>query len=110
MKKIRDLGSLPADAFEKYRKSNVKQLWKKLDKCNSELKKYSHVNKKAMDQYVSFSDEKEKFIKRKEELDKAHEVFIYPLFICHVAQRVGPYRVWHYRTHSPDCSGFKVGG
>eukprot|EP00112_Aurelia_sp_Birch-Aquarium-sp1_P006184 Seg1688.15 transcript_id=Seg1688.15/GoldUCD/mRNA.D3Y31 product="Structural maintenance of chromosomes protein 3" protein_id=Seg1688.15/GoldUCD/D3Y31 len=73
MKKIRDLGSLPADAFEKYRKSNVKQLWKKLDKCNSELKKYSHVNKKAMDQYVSFSDEKEKFIKRKEELDKAHE-------------------------------------
>ena len=81
MKKIRDLGSLPADAFEKYRKSNVKQLWKKLDRCNSELKKYSHVNKKAMDQYVSFSDEKEKFIKRKEELDKAHEVFIYPLNI-----------------------------
>jgi len=73
MKKIRDLGSLPADAFEKYKKSNVKQLWKKLEKCNSELKKYSHVNKKAMDQFVSFSEEKEKFIKRKDELDKAHE-------------------------------------
>ena len=26
MKKIRDLGSLPAEAFEKYRKSNVKQV------------------------------------------------------------------------------------
>ncbi|XP_065071317.1 structural maintenance of chromosomes protein 3-like [Rhopilema esculentum] len=73
MKKIRDLGSLPAEAFEKYRKVNVKQLWKKLDKCNADLKKYSHVNKKAMDQFVSFSEEKEKFIKRKEELDKAHE-------------------------------------
>ena len=38
------------------------------------MKKYSHVNKKAMDQFVSFSEEKEKFIKRKDELDKAHEV------------------------------------
>ena len=27
MKKIRDLGSLPADAFEKYKKSNVKQVF-----------------------------------------------------------------------------------
>ena len=50
------------------------QLWKKLEKCNAELKKYSHVNKKAMDQFVSFSEEKEKFMKRKDELDKAHEV------------------------------------
>ena len=30
-----------------------------------------------MDQFVSFSEEKEKFIKRKDELDKAHEVLTF---------------------------------
>ena len=50
------------------------QLFKQLEKCNSELKKYSHVNKKALDQFVNFSDQKEKLIKRKEELDSAYKV------------------------------------
>ncbi|XP_072027015.1 structural maintenance of chromosomes protein 3-like isoform X1 [Amphiura filiformis] len=72
MHKIRELGSLPSDAFEKYTKLSIKQLFKKLEQCNAELKKYSHVNKKALDQFVNFSDQKEKLIKRKEELDKGH--------------------------------------
>ncbi|XP_022671008.1 structural maintenance of chromosomes protein 3-like [Varroa destructor] len=71
MKKIRDLGSLPSDAFEKYQNLTLKQLFKKLDQANNELKKYSHVNKKALDQFVSFSEQKEKLMKRKEELDRA---------------------------------------
>ncbi len=50
------------------------QLFKKLDQANQELKKYSHVNKKALDQFVNFSDQKEKLIKRKEELDSGHKV------------------------------------
>ena len=74
MRKIRELGSLPSDAFEKYTKLSIKQLFKKLEQCNAELKKYSHVNKKALDQFVNFSDQKEKLIKRKEELDKGHAV------------------------------------
>ncbi|XP_077991930.1 structural maintenance of chromosomes protein 3-like [Glandiceps talaboti] len=73
MRKIRELGSLPSDAFEKYNNLSLKQLFKKLEQCNAELKKYSHVNKKALDQFVNFSDQKEKLIKRKEELDKGHE-------------------------------------
>merc|ERR1712096_178203 len=52
MRKIRDLGSLPQDAFEKYQGYSHKTLMKELEKCNKELKKYSHVNKKALDQYV----------------------------------------------------------
>ena len=84
MRKIRELGSLPSDAFEKYTKLSIKQLFKKLEQCNAELKKYSHVNKKALDQFVNFSDQKEKLIKRKEELDKGHAVstsfFIFPYF------------------------------
>merc|ERR1719192_2429689 len=50
-----------------------KQLFKQLERANQELKKYSHVNKKALDQYVSFSEQKEKLIKRKEELDKGNK-------------------------------------
>eukprot|EP00794_Sanderia_malayensis_P005549 gene5549-6234_t len=73
MKKIRDLGSLPSDAFKKYRVLHTKQLWKRLEKCNEDLKKYSHVNKKALDQFVTFSEEKERLTKKKGELDKAHE-------------------------------------
>jgi len=72
-KKIRELGSLPSDAFDKYKSMSQKQLFKQLEKANQELKKYSHVNKKALDQYVSFSEQKEKLISRKDELDKGHQ-------------------------------------
>ncbi|KAL8567919.1 hypothetical protein ACOMHN_059041 [Nucella lapillus] len=79
MRKIRDLGSLPSDAFEKYQNLSLKQLFKKLEHCNTELKRYGHVNKKALDQFVNFSDQKEKLIKRKEELDRAHESIVHDL-------------------------------
>ncbi|CAH2322529.1 structural maintenance of chromosomes 3 [Pelobates cultripes] len=73
MKKIRELGSLPQEAFEKYQTLSLKQLFRKLEQCNTELKKYSHVNKKALDQFVNFSEQKEKLIKRQEELDRGHK-------------------------------------
>ncbi|CAI9732558.1 maintenance of chromosomes 3-like [Octopus vulgaris] len=73
MRKIRELGSLPSDAFDKYQDLSLKQLFKKLEQCNQELKKYSHVNKKALDQFINFSDQKEKLMKRKDELDSAHK-------------------------------------
>merc|ERR1712061_733190 len=72
-KKIRELGSLPTDAFSKYKNMSQKQLFKQLEKANTELKKYSHVNKKALDQFISFSEQKEKLMNRKEELDRGHK-------------------------------------
>ena len=48
-------------------------MFRKLEQCNTELKKYSHVNKKALDQFVNFSEQKEKLIKRQEELDRGHK-------------------------------------
>merc|ERR1712223_1064211 len=72
-KKIRELGSLPTDAFSKYKNMSQKQLLKQLEKANQELKKYSHVNKKALDQFISFSEEKEKLMARNEELDRGHK-------------------------------------
>lgn len=52
------------------------QLYKKLEQCNHELKKYSHVNKKALDQFISFSEQKEKLVNRKAELDRGYNVSI----------------------------------
>lgn len=72
-KKIRDLGSLPSEAFDKYQSLATKALFKKLETANSELKKYSHVNKKALDQFISFSEQKEKLVSRKEELDRGYD-------------------------------------
>jgi len=37
------------------------------------LKKYSHVNKKAFDQYVNFSEKRESLMDRKDELDRGAE-------------------------------------
>lgn len=73
MRKIRDLGSLPSDAFEKYQKKNLKELHKLLHKCNEQLKNYSHVNKKALDQYVNFTEQREELHKRQAELDAGDE-------------------------------------
>ena len=39
-KKIREMGTLPADAFEEYRNHSPKELHKLLQKCQSQLGKY----------------------------------------------------------------------
>lgn len=57
-KKIRDLGAVPNDLIEKYKHYTTKNLYKKLDDANRALKKYGHVNKKALDQFMSFSEER----------------------------------------------------
>lgn len=49
MKKIRDLGSVPSDV-DKYSRKSIRDLKAILSKCNQELQKYGHVNKKALDQ------------------------------------------------------------
>ncbi|RWS27390.1 structural maintenance of chromosomes protein 3-like protein 2, partial [Leptotrombidium deliense] len=76
MRKIRELGTLPGDAETKYANLSLKQLYKKLQQCNQELQKYSHVNKKALDQYLDFSEKKEKLLERKADLDSGHKSII----------------------------------
>ena len=73
LKATRNLGVLPADAYDKYQDMSMKELYFKLDQCNQELKKLSHVNKKAMDQFVQFSEHKEKLLQRREEADRAYK-------------------------------------
>lgn len=63
------VGSLPSD-LDDYRKLSQKQVLKQLQNVNRDLKKYSHVNKKALDQYMHFSEQRDKFVERKKELDE----------------------------------------
>lgn len=72
-KKIRELGPLSSDAFERYKRKSVKELYKMLHTCNEQLQQFSHVNKKALDQYVNFTDQREQLQRRQAELDAGDE-------------------------------------
>ena len=63
-----------------------------MHQCNEELKKYSHVNKKALDQFVNFSEQKEKLMKRKDELDKGYQVrhYDYTSYSTYLLSSVAP--------------------
>ncbi|WCJ28438.1 Structural maintenance of chromosomes protein 3 [Euphorbia peplus] len=71
--KIRELGPLSSDAFETYKRKNVKELHKMLHRCNQQLEQFSHVNKKALDQYVNFTEQREELQSRQAELDAGDE-------------------------------------
>lgn len=57
-----------------HKKKSIKELYKMLHKCNEQLKQFSHVNKKALDQYANFTDQREELQKRQQELDAGDEV------------------------------------
>lgn len=86
-KNIRDLGVLPDEAFEKfantdsktvsprcdcfqsYMYTNMLKVTARLKKVNEALKKYKHVNKKAVEQYNAFTAQRDNLTKRRKELD-----------------------------------------
>ncbi|CAA7022681.1 unnamed protein product [Microthlaspi erraticum] len=72
-KKIRGLGPLSSEAFDSYKRKNVKELQKMLHRCSEQLQQFSHVNKKALDQYVNFTEQREELQKRQAELDAGDE-------------------------------------
>lgn len=72
-KKIRELGPLSSDAFETYVRKSIKELHKMLHRCNEQLQQFSHVNKKALDQYVNFTEQREELQRRQAELDSGDE-------------------------------------
>ncbi|KAL2188457.1 RecF/RecN/SMC protein [Thermothelomyces heterothallicus CBS 203.75] len=72
-KNIRDLGILPEEAFGKYEKMKPEQIESRLRKVNEALKKYKHINKKAFDQYNSFTAQRDQLLKRRKELDTSQK-------------------------------------
>ncbi|KAK8185020.1 chromosome segregation protein sudA (DA-box protein sudA) [Phyllosticta capitalensis] len=70
---IRDLGVLPDEAFDKYQNLESNKALKRLHKINEALKKYSHVNKKAFEQYANFTKQRDTLMKRRAELDSSQK-------------------------------------
>eukprot|EP00842_Homolaphlyctis_polyrhiza_P003526 jgi/Hompol1/4174/HPOL_003549-RA len=73
LRKIRDLGVLPEEAFEKYVYADENQLVEQLHGVNETLKQFSHVNKKAYEQYSNFAQQKEQLMQRQSELDASDQ-------------------------------------
>ncbi|KAJ1676723.1 Structural maintenance of chromosomes protein 3, partial [Spiromyces aspiralis] len=84
VRNICDLGVLPEEAFQKYtgkspqkasywRPRPALHLLKRLHKVNSKLKKYSHVNKKAFEQYTNFTQQRDDLLARERELEESAE-------------------------------------
>ncbi|KAK8117543.1 uncharacterized protein PG998_005824 [Apiospora kogelbergensis] len=84
-KTIRDLGVLPEEAFEKYENMTQEKASSRLMKVKEALKKYQHINKKALDQYNSFTTEQDRLLKRRKELDQSQESI--EELVAHLDQR-----------------------
>ncbi|KAI9657307.1 MAG: Structural maintenance of chromosomes protein 3 [Bathelium mastoideum] len=65
---IRELGALPDEAFKEYKNMSLEKAMRRLPKVKAALKKYSHVNKKAFEQYNSFTKQRTVLIERRNEL------------------------------------------
>ncbi|KAK9248567.1 RecF/RecN/SMC [Lipomyces tetrasporus] len=70
-RKVRDLGALPEEAFDRYKQLKSESVLKRLHKLTEDLKKFSHINKKAFEQYTNFTKQREALLARREELDKS---------------------------------------
>jgi structural maintenance of chromosome 3 (chondroitin sulfate proteoglycan 6) len=78
---IRDLGVLPEEAFGTHDNEDSKSLLSKLHTVNDGLKQFSHINKKAFEQYSSFTKQREGLNKRKADLDTSAQVYLLILII-----------------------------
>lgn len=72
-RKIRELGVLPEEAFTKYTDVDPEQLLRNLNTVNKKLSKYNHINRKALEQYLNFSKQRDELVERRKESDKSKE-------------------------------------
>ena len=69
-RKIADLGSVPSSAVQKFQAiTSKRQLRHELKRITAERAQYSNVNKKALDQYVNFTERRDNLIARRDKLD-----------------------------------------
>ncbi|KAI3624201.1 SMC3 [Malassezia furfur] len=69
---IRDLGVLPEDAFRKYATLSSDRLVQQLQSARAALSQMAHVNKRAVEQYNSFTKQRDTLLRRHEELEASN--------------------------------------
>lgn len=72
--KLRELTGINPDLKAKYENESRAKISKMYQKVNSELNKHDHVNKKAIDQYQSFSEQLVELQTKKKEIDRNETV------------------------------------
>ncbi|KAH3666106.1 hypothetical protein OGAPHI_004295 [Ogataea philodendri] len=72
-RKIRDLGVLSEEAFTSFKEMVSGEILILLNEATEGLKQYSHVNKKALEQFVNFTKQRDSLVERRDELDQAKE-------------------------------------
>lgn len=73
VKKIRDLGALAMTQYDKFKNMPTSRLLKRSSELAEALKKFAHVNKKALEQHTNFTKQREDLLERRKELDRAEE-------------------------------------
>lgn len=66
---IRELGTLPTAELEAFKHLSLRDVMREFATRTERLKSFSHVNKKALDQYVSFNEQRATLLARQQELD-----------------------------------------
>ncbi len=72
-RKIREVGTISSEEFAKFKDKEAKELYARLHKVQEELQGYTHVNKKAGEQFVSFVQQRDDLMSRNQQLDEGHE-------------------------------------
>jgi len=66
---IRKLGAIPKDGLDgSHATSSPKLLLKLIEQCHSEIDQLGNVNKKALDQYTAFAEERDRLYVKQEEI------------------------------------------
>lgn len=63
------IGAYPEDEIKEYEDLSMSQLYNQLHEVNESLQTFRFVNKKAIEQYQSFSSQREELERRKEEIE-----------------------------------------
>jgi len=69
-RKLRDLGILPSD-YTTYKTMRLPDLMHRLDQTNRKLRKFTNINKKAIDQFDTFNTQLQELLTRQEELQES---------------------------------------
>lgn len=70
-RRLREVGTLPAEVLSAFASKSLPECMRLLTEASEGLKQFTHVNKKALDQYTTFSNQREALVNRKEELDES---------------------------------------
>jgi structural maintenance of chromosome 3 (chondroitin sulfate proteoglycan 6) len=72
-RKIREVGTISSEEFLQFKDEPVQELYNKLHEVQESLQSYTHVNKKAGEQFVSFVNQRDDLMARNSKLDEGQE-------------------------------------